>query len=56
MSIKPSKGSYYNLESIWVQWSFAPRNRLDFWSPTGRWRHPMFSQTCQHMPKHRVVM
>jgi len=32
MSIKPSKDSYYSLESIQIQWSFA-RNRLDFWIP-----------------------
>jgi len=49
MSIKPSKDSYYSLESIQIQLSFTPRNRLDFWTPTGCWRYPMFWQTCQNI-------
>jgi len=30
--------------------------RLDLRTPTGRWRHGLFWQTCQNMSKHPVVL
>jgi len=47
MSIKPFKDSYHSLESIQIQWSFAPGNWLLFLNSTGCWRHSLFWQTCQ---------
>ena len=48
MSIKPSKTSYYSLECIWISRGFAPLILLDSRTPTGRWRHGLFIETCQN--------
>jgi len=49
MSIKPSKSSYYSRECIYISRGFAPVIRLDLRTPTGRWRHGLFWQTCQNI-------
>ena len=47
-SIKPSKTSYYSLECIWISRGFEPLILLDSRTPTGRWRHGLFRETCQN--------
>jgi len=49
MSIKPSKSLYYSLVCIEMSRGFAPVIRLDLCTPTGRWHHGLFWQTCQNI-------
>jgi len=41
MSTKPSKTRTI-AQNPFKSSEVSRRNRLDFWTPTGRWRHPMF--------------
>jgi len=50
MSIKPSKDSYSSLESIQIQWSFAPAR---FWNSHGMLTS---SNVLTDLSKHPVVM